>query len=157
MEGIVEYIVPAAILNVWSNLLEQLPPTDDTYPIPDLWLEANASRYYFTDSQIIDTAKSEFDSSTAHRRAACKGIYFLIQNKEIVYVGMSVDMDLRIEQHRKNLVKFDSLTWFEAPKFYLKLIEGYYIRRIRPRLNVDIPVDTFFDEVVSKISDFQPA
>lgn len=138
-----DYVVPEAALNVFENAQEWYInrfPSDEAYPLPIKWLEANASRFHFTDKQILDAAMPQFQGDRcsierwSHYPRVC-GIYFLVCNKQIVYVGQSNCIPRRIFQHRDNLVEFDSLSWFEAPMIWLKDIESYYIDRIKPPYN----------------------
>lgn len=143
MKTSVEYRVPQAVLNIaYGNNGDygSMPCRDEVYRIPDDWLEANARRFHFTDDQIINAAVAEFEAPNLPTCARCYGIYFLIEDKRIIYVGQSTSIDNRIHRHRKNGVCFDSFTWFEAPELYLKTIEAYYIRRIDPPLNNDFPL-----------------
>lgn len=137
-----DYKVPSAVLNVaYGNNGDygSMPCRDSTYRIPDEWLKANAERFHFTDEQIINSAVSEFSAPDLPEMASCYGVYFLIENKEIVYVGQSNDINTRLTQHRENGIVFESFAWFEAPQPYLRAIESYYIHRIQPRLNYDYP------------------
>lgn len=149
MEDNLEYYVPVAVLNEARGEYAPIECKDATYRIPDDWLKANASRFYFTDEQIIRAAVPEFRAPNLPGYARCFGIYFLIANGRIIYVGESTNLERRLAVHRKNGVPFDSLTWFEAPDLYLKTIEAYYIRRIDPPLNVDKPGHIYFDECIN--------
>lgn len=147
MSETLEYQVPVAVLNVaYGNNGDygSMPCSDEVYRIPDDWLKANASRFHFTDDQIINAAVAEFEAPNLPTYARCYGIYFLIEDKQIIYVGLSTCIDSRLHRHRKNGVGFDSFTWLEAPELYLKTIEAYYIRRIDPPLNNDFPLDNKF-------------
>jgi hypothetical protein len=135
-----QYVVPAAALNAAVFGYDRMPHQDEFYPAPEQWLEANASRFQFTDQQILDAAIPQFLGNRCSIERWCQypqvcGIYFLVANKEIIYVGQSNCIPRRIFQHRDNLVGFDSLAWFEVPELFLNSIETYYITRIRPLLN----------------------
>lgn len=145
-----QYVVPPARLNVaYGNNGDygSMPCSDAVYRIPNEWLRANAKRFHFTDQQILDAAVTEFHAPDLPPMARCYGIYFLISNKEIIYVGMSKSIDERIDMHRKNRMPFDSFSWFEAPELYLRAIEAYYIHRIQPPLNNDYPIAYGFREL----------
>lgn len=62
------------------------------------------------------------------------GIYFLIDNEEIVYVGQSKDIYSRINTHTKHKV-FDRFTYIKCPEEMLDTIETRYIKRLEPKLN----------------------
>lgn len=151
-----QYAVPPAALNVVNYGTATMPCKDEVYSVPDEWLQANASRFHFTDQQIIDAARQQFEGDRSsivrfYEYPAVCGIYFLVAKKKIIYVGQSNRIPRRIFQHRDNLIEFDSLSWFEAPELYLKDIEGYYIRRISPPLNTDKPGNCYFDKCVESI------
>lgn len=144
-----EYVVPAAALNVSTYGHERMPHSDQFHADPQDWLNANASRFQFTDAELIDAAMPQF-AGYAHSIERWSqyphvcGIYFLVANKEIIYIGQSNCIPRRIFQHRDNLVEFDSLTWFECPELFLSTIESYYIARIRPRFNRGAPDTSAF-------------
>ena len=67
------------------------------------------------------------------------GVYFLIKNKKIIYVGKSGNVIRRIGRHigdgKKN---FDAVTYIEIPDRYIadtNHIELSYIQKIKPKEN----------------------
>lgn len=62
------------------------------------------------------------------------GIYFLLLNKEVVYVGQSVNVYARIAQHSYDK-KFDSIFIHECEKENLTDLENLYIYSLKPKLN----------------------
>jgi len=151
-----EYIVPEAALNIAVYGNAGMPYRDLTYCIPCKRLEANVSRFHFTDQQIVDAAIPQFagDRSSierwSHYPAVC-GIYFLVSEKKIIYVGMSNRIPRRIFQHRDNMMPFDSLAWFEAPEFFIKDIESYYIHRIEPPMNTYTHYSDNFSDYAARL------
>lgn len=145
-----EYIVPEAILNVaYGNNGDYgpMPCRDEIFPIPDHWLEANAKRFFVTDQQILDAAVTKFETPNLPKHSRCFLVYFLIGNKEIIYVGQSSNFDLRLDTHKKNGVPFDSFAWMEVPKLYISDIEAYYIDRIDPIYNNKFPIAHSFGDI----------
>lgn len=64
------------------------------------------------------------------------GIYFLVKNGEVVYVGQSVNPGFRIATHMADDRKdFDSAFLVPVPASRLNDVEGAMIRLLRPRLN----------------------
>jgi len=64
------------------------------------------------------------------------GIYFLISDKEIVYVGKSKDVACRINNHKKEDVKkFDNVFFIKVPEKELESTENYYISKFKPKYN----------------------
>jgi hypothetical protein len=61
------------------------------------------------------------------------GIYFLIENNKIVYVGQSVNVFSRITNHWDK--KFDSYAWIPCEKNMLNKLESLYIYFLSPPLN----------------------
>lgn len=64
------------------------------------------------------------------------GIYFLIKDREIVYVGQSMNVAARVSQHKKTR-DFDSWSWIPCDTQDLLDLERAYIRKFRPELNMD--------------------
>ena len=60
------------------------------------------------------------------------GVYFLVENEEIVYVGQSVNVYSRISQH---VIKFDKFAFVPCPVNLLDRLESFYIHVLRPRSN----------------------
>jgi hypothetical protein len=67
------------------------------------------------------------------RKKRC-GIYFLIKNDEIVYVGQSVNIHNRIATH-ENVKDFDRFTYVECEQRDLSRIEAMYIDMYKPKYN----------------------
>lgn len=63
------------------------------------------------------------------------GVYFLIDGDEIVYVGQSINIMVRISTH--NDKKFDRYAYIACDKSSLDFLESIYIHFLRPRLNGD--------------------
>lgn len=63
------------------------------------------------------------------------GIYFLIQNGEIEYVGQSVDILHRISRHKREGKEFDSYAYLVCEKDRLNELEALYITALMPWLN----------------------
>jgi hypothetical protein len=62
------------------------------------------------------------------------GVYFLIADREVVYVGQSVNVYSRIDEHAKGK-KFDRYAYVPCPIEMLDKLESLYIHCLRPRLN----------------------
>jgi hypothetical protein len=83
-----------------------------------------ASKTLVTAEAILNAAKP-WQSFT--------GVYFLISNNKIVYVGQSVNVYARLSAHtHKN---FDSFTVLPCPKEHLNVLESLYIHMFDPPLN----------------------
>lgn len=63
------------------------------------------------------------------------GIYFLILNQEVVYVGQSVDVLGRISRHKREGKQFDSYSYILCAPEKLNTLEAQYITAFMPWLN----------------------
>ena len=77
--------------------------------------------------EIIETGKLFSEDE-------CIGIYFLIKNNEVVYVGQSVNVFNRIGQHRY-VKDFDGFKYINCKKSELDILESIYIHFLNPKLN----------------------
>lgn len=62
------------------------------------------------------------------------GVYFLISEDEVVYVGQSVNVYSRIYEHSK-LKKFEKYAYIQCPEPMLDKLESLYIHLLQPKLN----------------------
>lgn len=64
------------------------------------------------------------------------GVYFLIKGSQIVYVGQSLQPNVRLKNHicQKD---FDKVFLIETPENLLLEVESYYIKKFKPVLNRD--------------------
>jgi len=93
-----------------------------------LAVDVGSSSILYTEESIVSKAFTEQNTS---------GIYFLIKNKKIVYVGQSVSVYKRIPEHVDK--DFDSYYWIRCPKHKLNSVETLYIHLFKPCLNKFIP------------------
>jgi predicted GIY-YIG superfamily endonuclease len=63
------------------------------------------------------------------------GIYFLCQDNKVVYIGQSKDVTTRVNGHVGSK-EFDSVTAMLVPEELLDEVEQYWIKRVKPELNV---------------------
>lgn len=61
------------------------------------------------------------------------GIYFLKKEDEIVYVGQSINIHRRVEQHKDK--DFDDYSFIECEKSLLDCTEEFYILKCNPKYN----------------------
>jgi hypothetical protein len=98
-------------------------------------------------SEIATVEKDYADLVAIHRKLTIEkilraakpvgdvcGIYFLLYERKIVYIGQSNNCHKRIESHRNNKV-FDSYTIVRCEPFQLDLLERVYIQRFEPPMN----------------------
>jgi hypothetical protein len=85
-------------------------------------------REYMTAEQIVARA--------VPYKPEC-GIYFLILEGEIVYVGQSTDYHSRVKSHTlAKAIQFDAVAFVRVAHGYLNNVEAEYIARLRPRFNI---------------------
>ena len=63
------------------------------------------------------------------------GIYFLCRDKKVVYIGQARDVLSRVSGH-VGLKEFDSVVSMLVPENLLDEAEQYWIKRIKPELNI---------------------
>lgn len=66
------------------------------------------------------------------------GIYFLVRQGEVVYVGQSINVHARVWQHKQARKDFDAFTYVKCERDSLDALESLYIHTLRPRLNGDM-------------------
>lgn len=64
------------------------------------------------------------------------GIYFLLRNGSVVYVGQSVDVLHRIARHRREGKVFDGFAYMECEQSELDRLETLYIKSFVPEENL---------------------
>jgi hypothetical protein len=94
--------------------------------IPPRVLEAN---------HVIPYKHDDILASAVPTRMA-SGVYFLIDGREVIYVGQSMDVLSRIATHRKQGKRFDRFTYIECEPEKMNELEAQYIAAFAPRLNV---------------------
>lgn len=63
-------------------------------------------------------------------------VYFLLQNKIVVYVGQTVSLGARITSHiRESSKEFTEVWYVCCPPNQLTAVEAFYIKQFRPRYN----------------------
>jgi hypothetical protein len=67
------------------------------------------------------------------RRLKC-GVYFLIKDESVVYVGQSINIMNRVAEHNKSK-DFDTFTYVQCKRENLNQIEAMYIQRLKPKYN----------------------
>lgn len=76
------------------------------------------------------------------------GVYFLMKNRKVVYVGQSVHIPSRIDAHLKNCDTitrdgfFDTYTYIECQPEHMDMMEAYFIKKFKPIYNVANPAFT---------------
>lgn len=79
------------------------------------------------------------------------GIYFLIKDRQIVYVGQSKNMLARLGNHAANGVDFDSYTTVDCDEEFLDEAESMFIRKMTPKYNLNRKNEPPISKIVEKI------
>jgi predicted DNA-binding transcriptional regulator AlpA len=69
------------------------------------------------------------------------GVYFLLSESELMYVGQSTSVVQRVAQHLAGIHQIRGVTKvaiLEVPKDHLREVEAWFIRKLRPRLNATL-------------------
>lgn len=64
------------------------------------------------------------------------GVYFLIRNARVVYVGSYSTILWRLGNHRRSKKPHDAWAYVECSKAELRSLERQYIKALKPELNV---------------------
>lgn len=93
------------------------------------------NRNCFSQEEIADAA-----APYLHKGNVRAGVYFLLAEDEIIYVGKTVDVRSRLEQHsRDNLKPFNRFFFIPCEIEELDYLEAVYIHLFTPRFNKFIP------------------
>ncbi len=112
-------------------------------PAGTRWLEENAKRFLYAPAHIIREAVPYTFDGIPTRGA---GIYFLLADDAIVYVGLANCLHRRIPDHNRIGRTFNRFWCFGGIlEMYLADIEAFYIHTLRPPLNKKYPA--YFDDI----------
>ncbi len=107
-------------------------PWKSTNQVPIEWFKDNFKNYIFSSFHIIENCVP-YELNDGPNKG---GIYFLIQDQNIVYVGQSNAIYRRLIQHYKSDKLFTHYWCFGGmPEIFVEAIEGYYIHKYKPPLN----------------------
>jgi len=121
----------------------------------------NESQYLEKLKFVADTSEESIVSNKKNvDELVITGIYFLIHNGSIVYVGSSINSNARILNHALEREKvFDSYHIINMSQLdeVLRLTEAYFIWKFQPKYNKTLPIQDVFctvNEYKSKNKDF---
>lgn len=98
-------------------------------------IEMNLVSDTLTGKYMLDV--SEIVAKSAPFKSKC-GVYFLIQDDQVVYVGQSVSVDTRVRDHANNkyavnVKVFDRYAYIPCEKHQLDVLESLYIHALNPK------------------------
>lgn len=99
-------------------------------------LVANTIMKRHAEALINLLSREEIVQAALSRTSIC-GVYFLVNKGEVVYVGQSTNIHMRIAKHI-GVKDFDSFHFAECDKFILDEVEAAYIVALDPPLNRDV-------------------
>lgn len=116
------------------------------FPLLRDWFSANAHVLKYRSDEI--TAESEPFHFCAGPSEP--GVYFLVNDSKIVYIGKALSIAERLRNHYLTGKQFSHYWCFGGmPYEWLGHVEGFYIKRCRPALN-RMPV--FYSSDLDKIA-----
>ena len=103
---------------------------------PLTWTHQNMHRFMIKRDKIVDdsvlySVDSDID---------VPGVYFLIKDNEIMYVGISYSIQARLLQHKKSGKIFDRISHIEIPVLVMESVESVYIHALNPPWNNSMPI-----------------
>jgi hypothetical protein len=115
---------------------DDFTPWEHTGQSPIDWMAENLDHYILSKEKIIESGIPIKGVNISAR----PGVYFLMRDNEIIYVGISKQIDRRVWQHKDKLMPFNRVAWLTwIPEMYLASVEAYYIYEFRPKLNNKYP------------------
>lgn len=119
-----------------TSSMKHAPWMDDGITPTD-WLERNFSRFVFELNHVIDNAQPYVFGDGPN----IVGIYFLINDDEVIYVGKSNAICRRLMQHRRAGRRFSHYWYFgDVPELFVEYVEAFYIHTLMPPLNEKYPL-----------------
>lgn len=116
--------------NTALNELEELEARVKTLKYIERW---NPVVSYLTDTTLY-LPEDIVEAATSVGGLLNSGIYFLIKDEKIIYVGQSISVLSRVKDHQ-NYRDFDHFTCIPCPKEHLDMLESLYIHFLRPEQN----------------------
>jgi hypothetical protein len=80
--------------------------------------------------------EDEIVSASVEMPSTC-GVYFLVHEHRVVYVGQSVNILARVGSHKASRKVFDRVAFVTCAQEHLNVVESLYIHILRPPLNGD--------------------
>lgn len=118
-----------------SEFREEFRPWLETGENDIDWMVSNLDKYIFDKNAIIGAAQNY---SYAHNpgMGPQPGVYFLIKDERVVYVGLSKYISNRVKEHHTKFMPFNRVAWIGGiPEQFLETMEVYYIYEFEPPLN----------------------
>lgn len=117
---------------------------------PMEWLHRNFPRFLYAPDFIVKNAVPYRLGDGPNRG----GIYFLVDENGIAYVGKSNTIYKRLIQHKRSGMPFNRFWCFGGvPELFLNHVESFYIYTLEPPLNEKYPpTDDFVSGYIEKFN-----
>ncbi|MGJ8687272.1 MAG: GIY-YIG nuclease family protein [Spongiibacteraceae bacterium] len=127
------------------------PPWVKSGEIPHDWFKKNVRNFLYPESMIC----KEAIPYTVNEGPSASGIYFLLHEGEVIYVGKGMDICNRINQHWDKGWDIQSYWCFGGiPELYIEHVEAFYIYTIEPPLNIKYPIlHEFVEPLVNRVKE----
>lgn len=103
---------------------------------PIAWLERTFPQFLYTSGHIVRNSVPYQIGDGPNKG----GVYFLVNESEVIYTGQSNNIYKRLVQHRKTGFPFSHYWCFGGiPQMFLENVELYYIYTMEPALNNKYP------------------
>lgn len=100
---------------------------------PNDWFKRNVYKFLYAAEHIIKEAVPYENDEGPWS----SGIYFLLKNDEIMYVGLSQIIRKRLNEHSTKGWEFNRYWCFGGvPKFFIENVEAFYIDVLQPPRNI---------------------
>lgn len=100
---------------------------------PAIWFQKNLTNFVYSPAHIVSSAV-DYGSEPA---PGDRGVYFLLESDEVIYVGQTNNINRRLLEHRRDGILFDRFWCFGGvPKMFIKEIENLYIKLFNPACNL---------------------
>lgn len=93
------------------------------------WLVSNLEKFAVSPDDIFDGAATDFDIDFY-------GVYFLIRNEILQYIGKTSEWSQRHQAHRRNGRRFDEAFFLTVPPDLAEIVEETYLNLAYPPENL---------------------
>lgn len=112
------------------------PPWEGTGQIPIEWFRKHFPRFLYSETHILSQAMP-YEINDGPNRG---GIYFLVEQTKIIYVGKANSVRARLVQHWTDKKPFTHYWCLGGmPALFVEDIETFYIYYLEPCLNEKYP------------------
>jgi hypothetical protein len=126
------------------RLAEEVQALEQRLGMARLCAELQAQHPELNDKLLLS---EEHIVAASYSMSRVSGVYFLIRDNRVVYVGQSVNVYSRLSQHKDKT--FDRFAYVPCPPEKLNRLESIYIHVLKPELNAECAAPLRLDQLVS--------